>query len=232
MHAASASGIHRILKVWSCWQHENLAFHIVFNGPLAPQAIADIRDSVRAYTNLPIQFEILPSGHLSGWGSLCAAQRRIRERAIKGGYDALLWHEITRIPDPRTLSLLKSWDLPVAGALYKDTWHPGYYCVYSFDRSRQLHFHEPYFHIDTITQPTPVEGMGFGFTLVKSQVLQQLPLRNGKFAADTYFFEDLQELGVQAWACPVFVENIKIDKDVVARSTWERERRRLTAASE
>jgi len=220
IHADSCHLLAETIEAWRSFDRDDVEFHIVFNGHFCTKSITHVKKLVDQHSDLPITLEIIPSGHFSGWGSLCAAQRRICERVMTNGYNSLLWHEVSRVPRKNTLSQLLQWNLPVAGALYKDTYHPGYYCVYSFDRERQLHLPEPYFYIDKITEPKQVEGLGFGFTHIQANVLKRITLRIEKYAADTYFFCDLADLGIPAFACPVFVENIKVDCNPAALRQW------------
>ncbi|QEL15556.1 hypothetical protein PX52LOC_02481 [Limnoglobus roseus] len=127
------------------------------------------------------------------------------------------------------LEYLIACDQPVAGALYKDTYQQGYYCVWEFDAVSGRHQHMPYLRINTIRRPTRVDAIGFGFTKVRTDLFEAVPLRaTPGCASDTHFCLGLRERDVPIHACPVFVKNVKIDDEAAALRTW---RRRLLLAN-
>lgn len=223
----SGQYLRKLLESWSKWAESDIDFYIVVNGLLVPGLLGTLGTLGDSFGLKNLEYEVQVSGHLEGWGALTRAQNRIRQRTIEGRYSHLLFHEASRMPKPGALSQLLRFGRPVAGALYKDTYHPGYYCVYKFDGIRNLHLPEPYACIDQITRPTRVYAIGFGFTLISSDVLEQVSFRSGKFAADTYFFEDLRRLKVPTFACPVYVENLKINENKKTLERWSKARKHI-----
>jgi len=232
VHAASVRFLENALAGWAREPGaQDLRFQVVYNGRLARTACARLHDLAEAYAQLAIEVTIQPSGHLSGWGSLRRAQQKLRTATLEQGFTHLLFHEVSRVPARRALQRLLSYRKPVIGAIYKDTYHPGYHCVYRFDEQRDLHCPEPYARIASIREPTPVEGLGFGFVLIAREVLAQVAFRSGKFAADTYFFYDLRRLGIPVHVAPVFARNLKVDAEPSMLLRWQRVRRSVLRAT-
>jgi hypothetical protein len=233
VHAASTPFLPTLFRCWSAWRL-NLEFLIVVNGVVSNALVSTLVRLRDQYPQLRAMVEILPSHYLHSspsrprWRSLWGAQVSIRQRALDGGYSHLLWHEASRIPAQAAIATLLAADQAVCGALYKDSYHPGYYCVYEFSARRQAHRFEPYFDIDRIVAPQRVAGIGFGFTLLRRDAFEAVRLRYGAFAADTYFAEDAAALNVPIHACPAFVDNAKVNHDVVMLRQWMEARQRLS----
>lgn len=229
IHGAGITGLDLLLKQWSAWDLPDLNFIVVLNGQLSLNAVHRLRELSKAYSHLPLETAIMVNGHFEGWGALCAAQNLVRERVLSENYSHLLWHEVSRVASKSDLCTMLEYRLEIAGALYKDTYHPGFYCAYQFNNEKQCHVMRPYYKIDEIVTPSKVWGIGFGFTLICRNVLERVRFRCGKFASDTYFWADVYDLGVPVFACPVFVENLKVDRDKTMLRLWRNKRKEFGA---
>ena len=225
-HASSSQYLPELLEIWKHWPKFDIDYLLVYNGVLNVDIIMKTKSLLNSYMRegLKLCLKIIPNGHLYAWGPLCDAQNFIVRKALSGNYDYILWNEVTRIPQLDSLSKLIECNLPIVGALYKDTWHPGYFCVYSYDFVKGIHVHAPYLRIDSITRPTQVDGIGFGFTLIDTKVLYSVQLRSEKYASDTYFFNDCKIQGIHSYVIPIFVENVKVERDINAYREWMRAR--------
>lgn len=213
IHRGSCQFLKGLFDEWKRWDKADTDFFIVYNGAIDLKWVNFLKKMVRlsGIENLRIEFQC--TGHLSGWGGLTRAQNTIRNKALQENYEYLLFHEASRVPEPNALPRLLNFKKNVIGVLYKDTYHPGYYCVYKFDLERNLHLFEPYKRIGEIRTPAIVEAIGFGFTLIAIEVLKLVPFRSGKFASDTYFFEDMKRLNIPVYVAPIFAENLKIKQN-------------------
>jgi len=231
VHEASIQFLGQLLERWSQWQTD-CDFFVILNGKLSPSLVYQMRELPSRYRNLSLRTTIQATGHLNHYGPLRHAQEFLRRFALDRNYTHLLFNEVTRLPEHGCLEALLAASKPVTGALYKDTYYPGYYCVYDFQpRTGRLVFSE-YLQIDNITIPTRVSAMGFGFTLIERQVLSILKFRSNFYAPDAYFFLDLARLGIPAYVCPVFVKNVKIDHQPHALAKWLECRQKLLGQAE
>ena len=229
VHKGSAHLLPSLLENWRAWPSDERVFVIIYNGRLDGRLLTQIRQWLAEYPELEAKLIIQPTGYLIWWFALCRAQERMRQLAVRGNYSHLLFHEVSRLPNSEGSAQLINYGLPVVGALYKDTYHPGYYCVYDFDEQHSKLRFEPYLHIDSITKPQPVGGIGFGFTLIRRDVFTKVRFRCMKYAADTYFCLDLKRLGIVCYAAPTYLSNVKIDGDPSRLAEWLRAREQLTA---
>jgi hypothetical protein len=172
-------------------------------------------------------FFFLDNGHLTGWKPLEQAQNQIRRVCLENAFDFLLMNEASRPVPSDIIERLLGYKKQVIGVIYKDSWHPGYYCVYDFDYGEYTHAMERYWDIDRITKPTRVYGIGFGAILISRSVLEVSEFRSEQYAADTYFFERLHELGIPVYAAPVLVRNLRVESDPVMLWDWEQARERI-----
>lgn len=224
VHRQSVHGLDLLLRIWSTWDI-SCHFLVVFNGPLAPFTISDMHSRCRAYPRLSIRTHVMPTGYRVPYDALTNAQNFIRHVALSGNYSHLLLNEVTRIPVHSSPSALLSAGKLVVGALFRDSHKPGYYCVYDFDGIR--HRFDGYRSIDRIKEPTPVKGMGFGFILIARDALKLRPFRSARYASDTYFGCDMSDAGIPLFACPTFVDNVKIDHDSRVLGQWNAMRKRI-----
>lgn len=227
VHDRTLPALADVCARWAQWQCKRVRFLVVYNGPVNTRVPEILNEFTRRFEPGRLLWVMLCSGHYSGWGSLTRAQNVIRSACLEMGCSHLLFDEATRSGSAEDLEKLLSYDLPVIGALYKDSWEPGYFSVYGFDRLKQLHLHFPYRDIDRIDAPARVDGIGFGFTLIKNSVLQQVQFRSAKHAADTYFCQDLADVGIPIYAAPIFVENFKVDAEPGSLDVWTNARRRV-----
>jgi hypothetical protein len=231
VHHQSFCHLETLLDSWLSW-HAKHDFLIVFNGQLSLKAVKALSSLSARYRPLSIQTVIQPTGYLEHYGALRRAQEFIRSAALRGGYTHLLFNEVTRIPSRNCLDTLIAARVPVAGALYKDSYVPGHYCVYSFyaTAARLKLSLDQYRFIDEISEPTRVQGMGFGFVLIDRKVLEVIKFRCALQASDSYFFLDLSKLEIPAFVCPTFALNVKVDGDPNALRKWQEARRKLLLA--
>lgn len=234
LHAGSVDGLARLLPVWDHWHRvEGRAarFMLAINGSDCHAVLQTVFAYLAPYPELPIR--VTATGPGSGeceWSAQVGSQRAIVAAAIEGGFSHLLWHEASRVPLPGALDYLLAAGLPVAGALYKDAFQPGYYCVFDPELGIERQRHAPYLRIDEIRVPTRVPAVGFGFTLIETGLLSRVNLRvSPGCAADTYFYFDLQRLGVPVYACPVFAYSSKVDGNPELLPWWQAARARLLA---
>lgn len=213
IHRKSCQYLKGLFELWKKWDKIDKDFLMIYNGVIDLKLINFLKESIKLSGIKNLQIEFQATGYLDGWGALTRAQNAIRNKVLQGEYKYLLFHEASRVPEPCALLKLLNFKKPVIGALYKDTYHPGYYCVYQFDTKRNLHLFEPYKDIEKIKAPTRVDAVGFGFTLISREILEQISFRSCKFASDTYFFEDLKRLNIPVYAAPVFAENLKVNKN-------------------
>jgi hypothetical protein len=216
VHESSIAYLPKILSVWSNIG-ANIDLHVVVNNRVSDAAWSQVALLSETYMSR-VHVTRLSNGYYSQYGCLRAALTCLRHRALSGPYTHLLINEATRIGTIQSAKVLISQNQPVAGCLYKDTHHPGYYCVYQWDG--MSHGMELYRDIDRINGPIEVAGIGFGMIAIRRDVLDVVPFRSALHAPDTYFSEDAKEQDIAIHALPVFVDNTKIDYDAEALSFW------------
>jgi len=227
VHAGSVHGFDAYFRFWRD-QPLPARLIVAVNGSAREEVARQVETKLLSCTHL--RFELLVVETRSDETDLLAAQRAIIASAVRQDDRHLLWHEVSRRPTAAALEYLIACEHPVAGALYKDTYQQGYYCVWEFDAVSGRHQHKPYLSINTIRRPTRVDAIGFGFTKVRTDLFEAVPLRaTPGSASDTHFCVGLRERGVPIHACPVFVKNVKIDDEPAALRTWRRRRRLLLA---
>jgi hypothetical protein len=129
IHGPSIRYLKNLLEVWGRW-NVDVDLLAVYNGPISKDAIRAARAVCLGFTALSVKLVIQPTGHFSGYGSLRNAQSYMRQVALEGTYTHLLFNEVTRLPKEDTFRQVVDSQKPVAGALYKDSYNPGYYCVF------------------------------------------------------------------------------------------------------
>lgn len=125
---------------------------------------------------------------------------RARQRALEGGYDALLCVESDMIIPPDALSLLLSCESDVAYGLY--VWRHGRrkWSAYTElgDRHGVSLSDDPARAAAEWGQVVDVEGVGLGCTLIRRDVLRAVPFRMGdnkRVSCDWYFALDAKAAG-------------------------------------
>jgi len=214
--------LYPLIGSWRDFTYKNLKFCIVENN-IRIKSFAvfhpfHIKLQKIKYIKRPNDLVIftLDNSHLKSWEPLTQAQNKIREFFLENDFDFLFINEITRSAPPHIIEDLLGYNKKVIAALYKhSTLHrSGYYCVWDFDKSRDLHVMTRYRNIDTIKEPTRVNGIGFGAILIHRSILEEINgFRSSRYTADTYFCEDLKEKEIPVYAAPVIVKNLKVKDD-------------------
>lgn len=221
VHSASLHRLPAVLAYWSRLHRPDIAsVEVVFNGRLRPDVPGLLRAAARGCA-VPVGVTVRPSGHLAGFGPLREAQEALRRRALERGASHLLFHEVDRMPGDTALDDLLAADAAVAGALYRDPYTLGFYCVFEFwtEGGRERH------RFDVVPDPLPVApfpvpGIGFGFTLVRRDVLRAVTFRSGRHAPDSFFCLDVRRAGFRIVAVPVLVWNAKVDGQPEVLAVW------------
>lgn len=177
-------------------------------------------------------FEVAPvDSAQSVWSNLTLAQNLIRDYCLAGRFTHLFFNECSRPCPPEVLNTLLRSNKQVIGALYKDTYQLGYYCVYEFDQDNNIHKMKKFLRIDEYKEPMEVDGIGFGATLIETHVLELISgFRCGLHAADTYFCLDMKKLCIPIYAAPIFVENTRVDRNPARLKKWIDSRNKLLSA--
>lgn len=228
VHDGSLPFLETFLDAWRSIAYPDAEFCLVVNN--SSDGTLDRLLSGLPHVRAPGDLRVVhaePPARPGRWAHLLQAQRRIRDLFLAGPCDRLLINETSRPLRPDTLTRLVAYDRPAIGCLYKDSNKPGYYCVYDFDRRRRRYDFATYARVDRIDEPTPVRGIGFGAILIARDLVERLPFRSEGHAADTYFCEDLKALGIPAYAAPIELQNLKVERSPAASARWDAARCRV-----
>lgn len=219
--------LERLISSWQGFTYENTRFCLVENN-VRSEVLHD-RLANTEFVRKPGDLFVftLDNGHLDGWEPLTQAQNQIRQVCLQKGFDFLLMNEASRPAPSDIVEKLLCHEKKIIGTLYRCSWHPGYYCVYDFDYEKYTHAMERYRDIDQITEPTRVYGIGFGVILIHTSILAITEFRSGRYAADTYFYEELYRRGIPVYAAPITVENLRIESDPALLRDWEQARQQM-----
>lgn len=216
-----------IINSWRAFTYENMKFCIVENNIKSDSLHYKLANINLIKKPDDLFYYDLTNSDSESWKSLTQAQNKIRKVCIENKFDFLLMNEVTRPAPVNIIESLLRYNKRIIGVLYKDSYHPGYYCVYDFDYIEYTHLMERYLNIDKIVAPTKVYGFGFGTILIHRSILKTIEFRSEKYAADTYFFEDLYQKGIPVYVAPIIVENLKVDLDPVELRTWKKARQEM-----
>lgn len=167
------------------------------------------------YESLKVPYEWINPHGKSSEQFICESQNKIREKVLKEGYTHLFFLETDLFPPTQILPLFLAMDVPVVSApyfIYKNSFTtPMNQEIRIFDGeaiTRNYTLGESFSFMDGGLKKC--YATGFGCTLVKRQVLQQVDFRYtqdqyvqdnhiGPSHADSYFYADLQKVRIQAY---------------------------------
>ena len=220
VHLDSMPLLPRPIRLWDQPAHSGVRIVVVFNGRLRPTILRELAASVEQAAG-PVEVIVRPNGHRSGFGPLSEAQSTLRRRTLQLRASHLLLHEVSRLPqDTSVLNELIAADGPIVGALYRDPYTLGEYCAFAFDPVWREHH-----SFGVVPEPLPagpfvVPGIGFGFTLIRRDVLLEIDFRSGLHAADSFFAYDASIAGFTILAVPTIIWNEKVDGRPDVLAAW------------